>query len=78
VVMKVSGFDIPVTYSPDGKFSAMEGVVIGSWRIDGHRLCSTSNMEPAEVCISYPQGKKPGDSFDITGPQGALTIRING
>jgi hypothetical protein len=78
VVMKVSGFDIPVSYTPDGKFSAMEGVVKGSWRIQGDRLCSTSNMEPVEACISYPQGKRPGDEFEIAGPQGSLTIRING
>ncbi len=78
VVMKVSGLDIPVTYAPDGKFSAMQGAVSGDWRIDGDKLCSKSNVDPTEVCIAYPQGKKPGDQFEIIGPQGSLTIRING
>ena len=45
-------------------------------RIDGEKLCTTSNMSPAEECSVYPAGKKSGDSFDVTGAQGTATIKI--
>jgi hypothetical protein len=77
VIMKVAGMEIPVTYTPDGKLSAMDGQVTGTWKIVGETLCSTNNMEPAEACILYPSGKKPGDEFPIMSPQGEVTIQIN-
>jgi hypothetical protein len=77
VIMKVAGMEIPVTYKPDGTFSAMEGQVTGKWKIVGETMCSTSNMDPNEVCILYPSGKKPGDEFEIISPQGAVSILIN-
>ncbi len=77
VIMKVAGMEIPVTYTPDGKLSAMNGAVTGTWKIVGETLCSTNNMEPTESCILYPTGKKPGDEFEIMSPQGEVTILIN-
>lgn len=71
IVMKVYGMEIPVAYTPDGKFSAMAGgsAVSGTWRIDGERLCT--RVEPdAEVCAAYPAGKRPGDTFDVPGAMG--------
>ena len=68
--------DIDVTYKPDGTFTALDGQVTGKWRIDGEKLCTTSNMSPAEECTAYPAGKKSGDSFDVTGSQGTATIKI--
>ena len=76
IVLTVQGMDIDVTYTPDGKFSAMEGQVTGTWRIDGEKLCTSSNVDPNETCVAYPKDKKSGDSFDVTGPQGTATIRI--
>ncbi len=76
-VLKVPGMDIPVTYTPDGKFTAMDGQVTGTWKIVGETLCVTTNYEPVEACTLYPSGKKPGDEFEISSPQGAVTIRIN-
>lgn len=76
IVLSVQGMDIEVTYTPDGKFTALDGQVTGTWRIDGEKLCTTSNFEPAEQCVAYPTGKTSGDSFDVTGPQGTATIRI--
>lgn len=76
IVLSVQGMDIEVTYTPDGKFTALDGQVTGTWRIDGEKLCTTSNFEPAEQCVAYPAGKTSGDSFDVTGPQGVATIRI--
>lgn len=76
IVLSVQGMDIDVTYKPDGTFTAMEGAVTGKWRIDGDKLCTSSNFEPTESCAAYPEGKKSGDSFDITGPAGTATIKI--
>jgi hypothetical protein len=76
IVLQVQGMDIDVTYKPDGTFSAMEGQVTGKWRIDGEKLCSSSNMSEQEECVAYPAGKKSGDSFDVTGSQGTATIKI--
>lgn len=76
IVLQVAGMDIDVTYKPDGTFSAMEGQVTGKWRIDGEKLCTSSNMSPDEECVAYPTGKKSGDSFDVTGAQGTATIKI--
>lgn len=76
IVLQVQGMDIDVTYKPDGTFTALDGQVTGKWRIDGEKLCTTSNMSPAEECTAYPAGKKSGDSFDVTGSQGTATIKI--
>jgi hypothetical protein len=66
-----------VDYTPDGKFSAAEGQVTGTGRIDGEKLCTTSNIQPEESCVAYPLGKKSGDSFELTSPQGTVTIKIH-
>lgn len=76
IVLSVEGMEIDVKYTPDGKFTAMDGQVTGEWRIDGDKLCTKSNFDPNEQCVEYPKDKKSGDSFDVTGPQGTATIRI--
>ena len=76
IVLSAQGMDIDVTYKSDGSFTAMDGQVTGKWRIDGEKLCTTSNFEPAESCAVYPAGKKSGDSFDVTGAAGTATIKI--
>jgi hypothetical protein len=76
IVLSVEGMDIDVTYKPDGTFSAMDDAVTGKWRIDGEKLCTSSNFEPNESCVAYPAGKKSGDSFEVTGPAGTATIKI--
>ena len=75
-ILKIPGMDIPVTYTPDGKFSAMDGQVTGTWKIVGETLCVTTTYEPAEACTLYPAGKKPGDEFEINSPQGTVSIQI--
>lgn len=76
MVMEAGGMEIEVTYKPDGTFTAMDDQVTGKWRIDGDKLCTSSNFSPAEECVVYPTGKKSGDSFEVTGAQGTATIRI--
>ena len=76
IILTVPGVDIEVTYTPDGKFTAMEGQVTGTWRIDGDKLCTSSNFDPNETCVAYPKDKKSGDTFEVTGPAGTATIKI--
>ncbi|WP_293678425.1 hypothetical protein [uncultured Phenylobacterium sp.] len=82
IVMKAYGMEFPVTYKPDGAFSATVGgnTITGTWRIDGERLCTRVEPDP-EVCAAYPAGKRSGDTFDVPGamgPQvGVVSVRIN-
>jgi hypothetical protein len=76
IVLNVEGTNIDVTYTPDGKFTAADGHVAGTWRIDGDKLCTSSNMQPQEACAVYPHGKKSGDSFEVTGPRGSGKVTI--
>ena len=76
IVLTIQGMDIDVVYTPDGKFTAAEGQVTGTWRIDGDKLCTTSNFQPEEECTAYPKDKKSGDTFELTGPAGTATIKI--
>ena len=76
IVLTIQGMDIDVVYTPDGKFPAAEGQVTGTWRIDGDKLCTTSNFQPEEECTAYPKDKKSGDTFELTGPAGTATIKI--
>ena len=76
ITLSAAGFEVDVTYKPDGTFTAMDGAVTGKWRIDGDKLCTTSNFNPSEECTAYPEGKKSGDSFDMTGAMGTAKITI--
>jgi hypothetical protein len=76
IKFSAGGFEAEVTYTPDGKFTAAEGQVTGTWRIDGDKLCTTSNLAPDEECVAYPKDKKSGDTFDVTGAGGTATITI--
>ena len=80
IVLTVQGFDIDVVYKADGTFAAsLPGdptpVASGKWRIDGDKLFSSTDATPEE-CVAYPKDKKSGDSFEVTGAQGAATIKI--
>jgi len=76
IVITVQDMQIDVTYTPDGKFTALDGQITGTWRIDGDKLCTTSNFDPNESCIEYPKDKKSGDSFELTSPQGTAMVKI--
>lgn len=80
MIMDAGGMKFDVTYKPDGTFSvAMDGAdvgLLGKWRLDGDKMCTSSNYTPDEECVAYPAGKKSGDSFDVTGTQGTATITI--
>jgi hypothetical protein len=76
IILVVGDMEIPVSYTPDGKLSAMDGAVTGTWRIDGDKLCTSSSADPVERCVAYPKDKKSGDSFVIDTEAGSVTIKI--
>ena len=76
IILTLGDMDIPVTYTPDGKFTAMDGQVTGTWKIDGDKLCTSSNFDPNVSCIAYPKDKKSGDSFMLESPQGSAQVKI--
>jgi hypothetical protein len=80
ITFSAQGFELDVTYKPDGTFAvSMPGdpteIAAGKWRIDGEKLCTSTDATPEE-CVAYPKDKKSGDSFDVTGAQGTATIKI--
>jgi hypothetical protein len=76
IVMTMEGMEFEVLFTPDGKFSAADGAVTGTWRIDGKKFCTTTSEEPDESCTVYPDDKKSGDTFEVSNSEGAATIRI--
>jgi len=71
---------LPMTYKADGTYSTeiMGQTGGGTWRIDGEKLCTISQMNPNETCIAYPTGKQPGDEFKVTHPMlGEVSVTIN-
>ena len=76
IVLTLGDMDIPVTYTPDGKFTAMDGAVTGTWRIDGDKLCTSSTADPNETCVAYPKDKKSGDTFMLETPNGSVQVKI--
>ena len=75
IILVLGDMEIPVTYTPDGKLSAMDGQITGAWRIENDKLCTSSNVDPVDRCIAYPKDKKSGDSFEVTGNGGAATVK---
>jgi hypothetical protein len=53
----------------------MDGAITGKWRIDGEKLCATTDATP-EDCVVYPKGKKSGDTFEVTGAMGTGPVKI--
>jgi len=76
IVLTLGDMDIAVTYTPDHKFTAMDGQVTGAWRVDGEKLCTSSNVDPNETCVAYPKDKKSGDTFLLETPNGGVQVKI--
>ena len=69
-------------YAADGTYrttiEGMDRTMTGKWRIEGDKLCTKGDGNPADMCTAYPAGKKPGDTFDVQHPQlgtAKVTIR---
>jgi len=76
VTIMLPDMPIDVTFTPDGKFTAMNGVSTGVWKDVGDKLCTTPNETLIENCAVYPAGKKAGDVFDVPTPGGNVSIKI--
>lgn len=75
--MQGQELDLDMTYKADGSYTAsvMGQEVGGTWKVDGDKLCTESQM--GQSCVTYPAGKKPGDSFKVTHPTfGEITVKI--
>lgn len=62
-IWTIMGFEGEMTYTADGKWSGFEGQASGTYKVDGAKMCTTSDM--GEACVTYPDGKKSGDTFVI-------------
>jgi hypothetical protein len=76
VIMDASGAKIEIVFTPDGKFTAFDGAVTGTWRIEGDKLCSMADATQMETCAIYPKDKKSGDTFPVPTPQGEISVTI--
>ena len=76
IVLMLGDMNIEVAYTPDGKFTAADGQITGTWKIDGEKLCTSSNFDPNVTCVAYPKDKKSGDTFTLDSPQGSVQIKI--
>ena len=76
MIVTIGDMPIDLTFTPDGKFTGFDGQLTGTWKIDGDKLCTTSNLDPNETCVAYPKGHKSGDSFQLDTPQGSVPVKI--
>ena len=63
-------------FTSDGKFSAMQGILNGTYKVDSDKLCLKGD-DGIETCTVYPKGKKSGDTFEVEMPQGKTSVKIN-
>lgn len=78
IVARAFGIELNMDFTPDNRFTAMNGRFTGVWRIDGDRLCTIDDGQTVENCTTYPQGKRSGDTFEVTNHAGmVITVRIN-
>jgi hypothetical protein len=76
VVFDVMGMEIDMDFKADGTFSGMAGAFAGTWKADGKKLCLTIPGMIENQCTEYPDGKKSGDSFEVTTDNGAMNVKI--
>lgn len=75
--MQGQDLELNMSYKADGSYTASVAgqEVDGTWKVDGDKLCTTSQM--GQSCVTYPAGKAPGDSFKVTHPTfGEITVTI--
>jgi hypothetical protein len=76
MIITLGDMDVDLTFTPDGKFSGLDGQITGTWKIDGDKLCTSSNFDPNVTCLAYPKDKKSGDTFDLVAPTGTAKVKI--
>ena len=77
VSMDVQGNVGTIEYKPDGTFSGFDGMFAGTYKANGKKLCITVEaFGLVDQCQEYPDGKKSGDSFELTSDMGAMMVTI--
>ena len=77
VTMEVAGNVGDIEYKPDGSFSGFDGMFAGTYKTNGNKLCITVEaFGLVDQCQEYPDGKKSGDSFELTSDMGAMKVTI--
>lgn len=66
LLIDIMGMPVDMMFNKDGSFAAMQGSFPGKYRVDGNKICITSDAMPEESCLEVPDGKKSGDSFNMT------------
>ncbi|HEV7690596.1 MAG TPA: hypothetical protein VGO52_07240 [Hyphomonadaceae bacterium] len=77
LIIDIMGMPVDMLFNKDGTFAAMAGAYPGKYRVDGKKVCLTSDAMPEESCIEVPDGKKSGDTFNMTlGELGETSAKI--
>jgi polyisoprenoid-binding protein YceI len=76
VTIEVGGMSGTIDYKPDGTFSGFDGQFEGTYKADGKKLCITVPGMIDNQCQEYPDGKKSGDTFELTSDMGPLKTTI--
>ena len=77
LMIDIMGMPVDMMFNKDGSFAAMQGAYPGKYRVDGKKVCITSDAMPEESCIEVPDGKKSGDTFNMTlGELGETSAKI--
>lgn len=66
LMVDIMGMPVDMMFNKDGSWAAMQGAFPGKYRVDGAKICITSDAMPEESCLEVPEGKKSGDSFNMT------------
>lgn len=77
VSMDAQGNVGEIEYKPDGTFSGFDGMFSGTYKADGNKLCITVEaFGLVDACQAYPDGKKSGDTFELTSDMGTMQVTI--
>jgi hypothetical protein len=77
VSVDVGGMVGNIDYKADGTFTGFDGQFSGTYKTDGNKLCITvPAMGLDNACQAYPDGKKSGDTFELTSDMGPLKTTI--
>lgn len=74
VSIEIGGFAGTVDYKADGTFSGFDGMFSGTYKVDGNKICSESDLGAS--CAEYPDGKKSGDTFELPSEMGPMKVTI--
>jgi len=77
--LEVQGMALDIDYKPgatinEGTFTIASVGFDGTYKIEGKKMCL--GIMGTDSCSDYPEGKGPGDSFDIETDMGPIHVTI--